>query len=151
MHYFLLKTEPSAYSIDDLERDEVTSWGGVRNFQARNLMRSMKEGDICIIYHSSCAEPAAVGLATVVKEAYPDPLQFDRRSQYFDQSSKITEPRWDAVDIKFAGRLDNPVTIKMMREDEDLSECKLLAKGNRLSVLPLTHTEYRSIRLLSQS
>lgn len=151
MRHFLLKTEPTTYSIDHLERDGETSWGGVRNYTARNHLRDMREGDICIVYHSSCAVPAAVGLAVVSKVAYPDPLQFDRKSEYFDEDSKITDPRWSAVDIQFAEKFDTPVPLTVMREDEDLKDMQLLAKGNRLSVLPLTPNEYRTIRLLSHS
>jgi predicted RNA-binding protein with PUA-like domain len=149
MAHFILKTEPSTYSIDDLKHEKVTSWTGVRNYQARNTMRSMKKGDVCIIYHSSCAVPAAVGLAIVTKEAYPDPLQFDRHSEYFDAASKINDPRWSTIDLRFSEKFGREVTLEMMKCMKELRSCKLLARGNRLSVLPVTDEEFDAIMTAS--
>lgn len=145
MQHFLLKTEPSTYSIGDLEKEGTTSWGGVRNYQARNILREMKEGDYCVIYHSSCAVPAAVGLARVTGEAYPDPLQFDRKSEYFDPGSKIMEPRWLAVDIRYVSTFEEPVTLEEMKKMSELRDFRLLERGNRLSVLPMTADHFSAI------
>jgi predicted RNA-binding protein with PUA-like domain len=138
MQYFLLKTEPSTYSIDDLRRDSVTSWGGVRNYQARNIMREMKTGDLCFIYHSSCAVPAIVGLGELVREAYPDPLQFDQKSSYFDPRSPIGTPRWSAVDVRFTKVFTQPLTLTAMKGMPTLQGLRLLEKGNRLSVISIS-------------
>jgi len=135
--YFLLKTEPSAYSIDDLERDKVTSWGGVRNYQARNVLRSMKKGDMCFIYHSSCAVPAIVGEAVVAKEAYADPLQFDKKSEYYDAGSPLATPRWSAVEIRFVKKYAQPFPLEALKQMSALQDMRLLARGNRLSVFPV--------------
>ena len=146
MSYFLLKTEPGEYSIDDLEHERKCSWGGVRNYQARNILRDqMREGDRCIIYHSSCAVPAAVGVGEVTKEAYPDPLQFDSHSEYFDPDSKISDPRWVAVEVSFKEKFQQPVTLSAMRQMAVLEGMRLLARGNRLSVIPLSQKHFDSI------
>ncbi len=151
MSYFLLKTEPNEYSIDDLKKDKKCSWGGVRNYQARNIMRNeMRKGDLCIIYHSSCAVPSAVGLAEVVTEAYPDPLQFDSHSEYYDAGSKITDPRWSAVDVAFVEKFVTPISIADMRAMTSLVGMRLLARGNRLSVIPLSKKHFESIVRASQ-
>lgn len=138
MAYFLLKTEPDAFSIDDLKRDKVTSWGGVRNYQARNIIRSMKKGDTCLIYHSSCEVPAVVGVGKVVRSAYPDPLQFDSKSEYFDKGSKESDPRWSAVDIRFEKILKRSVTLTEMKGMKQLAGFRLLERGNRLSVIAVS-------------
>ena len=112
MAYFLFKTEPSGYSIDDLKYDKKTSWGGIRNYQARNILRDdIKMGDKVIIYHSSCEVPAAVGVGKVVKAGYGDPTQFDTKSHYYDKGSKTSDPRWFAVDIAFVEKFKNPISL----------------------------------------
>jgi predicted RNA-binding protein with PUA-like domain len=146
MNYFLLKTEPSEYSIDDLKRDKITAWFGVRNYQARNIIRDeMKKGDWCIIYHSSCEVPAAVGVGKVVKEAYPDKTQFDRKSDYYDGGLSWAPPRWLCVDVQFVKKFIHPVSLAHMRTDTKLKEMRLLAKGNRLSVMPLSKQHFTHI------
>lgn len=137
MAYFLLKTEPSTYSIDDLKRDKKTSWGGVRNYQARNFMREMKIADTCFLYHSSCAIPAIVGEARVAKVAYADPLQFDTTSEYYDAKSAQANPRWSAVDIAFIKKYDTPLSLEQLKGVPALQDMRLLARGNRLSVFPV--------------
>ena len=137
MAYFLLKTEPRAYSIDNLKRDTNTSWGGVRNYQARNVLRSMKKGDTCFVYHSSCEVPAIVGEAVVTKEAYSDPLQFEKKSEYYDEKSPSTEPRWSAVDIRFVKKYTQPLSLIEMKKIPALKAMRLLQRGNRLSVFPV--------------
>lgn len=146
MAHFLLKTEPTEYSIDDLQRDTKCSWGGVRSYQARNIMRDqMQEGDLCIIYHSSCAVPSAVGVGVVSKESYPDPFQFDSRSSYYDPDSKITDPRWVAVEVTFKEKFNQPVTLTAMRSIASLQDMRLLARGNRLSVIPISKRHFDTI------
>lgn len=150
MSHFLLKTEPTEYSIDDLKRDKVTSWFGVRNYQARNIIRDdIKIGDLCIIYHSSCKIPAAVGLGKVVKEAYPDKTQFDPKSDYFDICSSMTNPRWMSVDIAFVEKFTQPLSLTRMRTIDSLSDMRLLTRGNRLSTLPITLKHFKKILELS--
>jgi predicted RNA-binding protein with PUA-like domain len=138
MATFLVKTEPDTFSINDLKRDKVTSWGGVRNYQARNIIRSMKKGDICLIYHSSCEIPAVVGVGKVVKEAYPDPLQFDAKSEYYDKGSTQDNPRWSAVDIHFVRKYVRPVPLTDMKNEKGLKGFRLLERGNRLSVIEVS-------------
>lgn len=137
MAYFLLKTEPSTYSIDDLKRDKKTSWGGVRNYQARNVIRDMKVRDVCLLYHSSCAVPALVGEARVVRAAYADPLQFEKTSEYYDAGSPTATPRWSAADIAFTKKYQTPITLKYLKQLPALQGMRLLARGNRLSVFPV--------------
>ncbi len=150
MSHFLLKTEPTEYSIDDLKRDKVTSWFGVRNYQARNIIRDdIKIGDLCVIYHSSCKIPAAVGLGKVVKEAYPDRTQFDPQSDYFDIGSSVTNPRWMSVDIAFVEKFTQPLSLTRMRTIDSLSDMRLLTRGNRLSILPITLKHFKKILELS--
>ncbi len=150
MGYFLVKTEPDAFSIDDLKRDKVTSWGGVRNYQARNIMRSMKKGDACFIYHSSCEVPAVVGMGKVERAAYPDPLQFDLKSEYFDKGSSTLDPRWSAVDIKFIKKSTNPVPLTQMKDMKELNGFRLLERGNRLSVIAVSDVHAAHILKVSE-
>jgi predicted RNA-binding protein with PUA-like domain len=146
MSHLLLKTEPSSYSIDDLKRDGTTSWTGVRNYQARNIIRDdMKKGDLCIIYHSSCKVPAAVGIGKIVKEAYADPLQFDQKSEYYDATSPVANPRWLCVDVAFVEKFAQPVTLTNMRTLPQLKDMRLLSRGNRLSVFPISEKHFKTI------
>jgi predicted RNA-binding protein with PUA-like domain len=151
MQHYLLKTEPSTFSIDDLKREGVTSWGGVRNYQARNILREMKVGDQCFIYHSSCEVPAIVGVGEVVGEAYPDPLQFDHKSEYFDPASPIGTPRWSAVDIQYVRHFDRAVSLVELKRESSLRGMRLLQKGNRLSVVSVTDSEMKTILALEQA
>ena len=149
MKYWLMKSEPDEFSIDALERVGTEPWGGVRNYQARNFMRQMKVGDGVLFYHSSCAVPGVVGIARVAVEAYPDPLQFDRKSDYFDAASKQEEPRWDRVDVAFERKLERTVTLDEIKEqDERLGDFALTRRGNRLSVLPVTAAQWKIILAL---
>ena len=138
--FWLMKTEPDEFSIDDLQKKGVARWDGVRNYQARNYLRTMRQGDSVIIYHSSCAEPAAVGLATVVRAAYPDPTQFDPTSEYHDPKSPPADPRWSAVDVRHVRTFTAPVTLASMRLRTDLEGLILLRPGTRLSVTPVSAT-----------
>lgn len=146
MAYWLFKTEPSAYSIDDLEREKRTAWTGVRNFQARNFLRDeVKKGDWVIFYHSSCAIPGAVGVAEVSKEAYPDPTQFDQQSEYYDPKVKKEKPQWYAVEVALKTKFARAVSLAEMRAMPALTDMVLLRPGNRLSILPITAREYARI------
>jgi len=146
---WLFKTEPHAYSFDDLEHDGTTPWSGVRNFQARNNMLEMKVGDRGFFYHSSIAEPAAVGICEVVREAYPDFTAFDPKSEYYDRRSKVDKPIWQMVDVRFVERLPRPVTLSEMRREPRLVGMALLRRGQRLSVQPVTPYEWNVIVGLS--
>ena len=145
MRYWLFKTEPSAYSFDNLERDGTTPWSGVRNFQARNNMIEMKLGDQGLFYHSSIAEPAAIGICEVAREAYPDFTAFDLKSEYYDRKSKPDKPLWQMVDVKFVDRFRHAVTLAQMRAEPRLVGMALLRRGQRLSVQPVTPHEWQVI------
>ena len=138
MAYWLMKSEPDAYSIDDLERDGREMWDGIRNYQARNMMRDdMRVGDEVIFYHSACKEPAAVGIMKIASEPYPDPTQFDPRSKYHDPKSSKDDPRWYLVDVEFVRKLSRPLTLKELRTEPGLEGMLLLRRGNRLSITPV--------------
>jgi len=143
--YWLFKTEPEAFSFEQLQRDGTTPWTGVRNFQARNNMMEMRVGDLALFYHSSIAEPAAVGICKVVKEAYPDFTQFDRTTEYFDGRAKEGKPIWYMVDVAYVEPLANPVTIAQMRAEPRLVGMALLRRGQRLSVQPVMPHEWKIV------
>ncbi len=144
MAYWLMKSEPDVFGYDDLVRKRREGWDGVRNYQARNFMRQMAIGDQAIFYHSNATPPGAAGVCKVVKAAEPDPTQFDRSSKYYDASSSPDEPRWDWVTVAPVKRL-RLVSLDEMRTMPELAECRLLARGNRLSVMPLTAAEFAAI------
>ena len=150
MRYWLFKTEPHAYGWHDLERDGLTPWSGVRSFQARNNMLEMKPGDLGFFYHSSIAEPAAVGICEVSREAYPDFTQFDKKSEYYDVKSKPDKPLWHMVDVKPVEPLKRPVTLAEMRAEPRLAGMALLKRGQRLSVQPVMAHEWKIILQLSK-
>ncbi len=146
--YWLVKQEPSSYSIDDLEKDknQTTFWDGVRNYQARNYMRDeMKKGDRVIFYHSNAEPPAAVGVCEVIKEGYPDFTAFDPDSKKFDPKSDKDEPTWFMVDLKFIKKFKREVPLPEIKKNEKLQEMKLVQRGNRLSVMPVTKVEFDEI------
>lgn len=146
MSYWLMKSEPDAYSIDDLERDRRQPWDGVRNYQARNMIRDrMKPGDQAFFYHSSCEVPAVVGLMKIASEPYPDPTQFDRRSKYYDPKSGPDAPRWYLVDVEFVRRTRRPVTLRELKELPALEGFALTRRGNRLSVMPVSDDHWKAI------
>jgi predicted RNA-binding protein with PUA-like domain len=146
--FWLVKSEPGVFSIDDLARakGKTTFWDGVRNFQARNLLRDeMSVGDGVLFYHSSADPPAVVGTAKVVGAGQPDPSQFDAKSDHYDPDSKRDAPRWFGVDIQLDRKFDRPVTLPELRETPALSDMVLLRKGSRLSVQPVSATEWKTI------
>ena len=151
--YWLMKSEPDAFSLEDLKKSpkKTTSWEGVRNYQARNIMRDeMKKGDGVLFYHSKTKEPAVVGLATVVKESYPDHTQFDPESPYFDAKATPENPRWFMVDVKYKSQLKSQVTLAQIKQTKALAKMVLVNRG-RLSVQPVTQKEWDFILKMGQS
>ncbi|HET9484772.1 MAG TPA: EVE domain-containing protein [Xanthomonadales bacterium] len=141
-----MKSEPDDFSIDDLARRKREPWSGVRNYQARNYMRDeMQVGDGVLFYHSSCAVPGVYGLARVASEPYPDPTQFDRRSDYHDPESRREEPRWHLVDVAYERTFARPVTLDMLKAEPKLDGLLALKRGNRLSITPVSTAHYRRI------
>jgi predicted RNA-binding protein with PUA-like domain len=148
MNYWLMKSEPNAFGIDDLETmpDQTEHWDGVRNYQARNMMRDdMKVGDRVFFYHSNCKEPGIVGLMEVVREGYPDHTAFDPQSKYFDDKSDPAKPRWIMVDIKYIRHTQRTITLAELREHPVLENMPLVRKGNRLSIMPVSAAEWEYI------
>jgi len=150
--YWLMKSEPLAFSIDDLAASpkQTTGWDGVRNYQARNFMRDMAIGDQVLFYHSNADPPAVVGVAEVVKKAYADPTQFDKRNGHYDPDSDPAAPRWEMVDITFVRKFKTPLSLDRLRAEPKLKGMVLLRKGSRLSVQPVTQAEWDYILKLTQ-
>ena len=137
--YWLMKSEPSVYSIDDLEKDKIAYWDGVRNYQARNFMRDeMKVGDKVLFYHSNAKPSGVAGICEVVKEGYPDFTAFDPEDIHYDPKSKRDEPTWFMVDVKFVEKFPQLVTLAEIKANPKLSNMKLVQRGNRLSVMPIS-------------
>ncbi|MGN6225129.1 EVE domain-containing protein [Pseudoxanthomonas sp.] len=146
--YWLMKSEPDAFSIDDLRKVGVEPWNGVRNYQARNFMRDgMQVGDGVLFYHSNCPVPGIVGIAKVASAAYPDPTQFDKKSDYYDPKSKPEEPRWVLVDVAFERKLKRTIPLDEIKQQADAlgDGFALIARGNRLSVLPVTAAQWKHL------
>jgi predicted RNA-binding protein with PUA-like domain len=148
MRYWLMKSEPSVYGIDDMARDGNTSWNGVRNYQARNFMRDeMRAGDRAFFYHSNCDEPGIAGVVEVSKPAHADETQFDRKSEYFDSDSTRENPRWVTVDVKFVKKT-RLVPLEELRRHKPLAGMRILQRGNRLSITPVDPAEWNFIMKL---
>ena len=146
MAYWLMKSEPDAYSIDDLKRDKREPWDGIRNYQARNMMRDdMKIGDEVFFYHSNCKQPGVVGIARVVSASYPDPTQFDKKSNYYDSKSDPENPRWLLVDVKYQRKLKRNITLTEIKAEKSLDDMILTRKGNRLSIMPVSKKHWKRI------
>ncbi len=144
MAYWLMKSEPSVYSIDDLQRDGSTDWAGVRNYQVRNMFRDeFRSGDLAFFYHSSCPQPGIVGLMSVSGAASFDPEQFDPRSEYFDARAQTDKPVWLSVEMRFKQKFTAVLTLDELRQYAELADLALLRRGNRLSVMPVTPAEWR--------
>ena len=153
VHYWLMKSEPGEFSIDDLARSpkQTTAWFGVRNYQARNYMRDdMRIGDRAFFYHSSCPEPGIAGIVEISRLAYPDATQFDPKSPYYDAKSTRDAPRWVHVDVKLVRRT-NLVPLQALRDTPGLDEMVTLRRGNRLSITPVTASEWKIIEKLASS
>ncbi|WP_447978984.1 EVE domain-containing protein [Candidatus Nitrospira bockiana] len=152
MRYWLMKSEPSTFSIHDLERapGRTTCWDGVRNYQARNFMRAMRRGDRVLFYHSNADPPAVVGIAEVVREAYPDHTAFDPKDGHYDPKSTPSRPIWDMVDIRLVEIFPTSVSLERLRQEPRLKGMELLRKGSRLSVQPVRPEEWRVILSLAK-
>tara|TARA_Y100001968_G_scaffold45253_1_gene35291 strand:- start:6107 stop:6580 length:474 start_codon:yes stop_codon:yes gene_type:complete len=137
INYWLMKSEPAAYSIEDLRAEGETLWDGIRNYQARNYMRSMKIGDQAFFYHSNTKPPGIVGLMEVIATKLIDPYQFDENSKYYDQRSNRDNPRWDCVKTKFISKFKNMITLKELSDSYTAEQLTLVRKGNRLSIMPI--------------
>ncbi|HEY1034373.1 MAG TPA: EVE domain-containing protein [Pseudoxanthomonas sp.] len=149
-HYWLMKSEPDTFSIDNLKKVGTEPWNGVRNYQARNFMRAMQVDDGVLFYHSNCKEPGIVGTATVATAAYPDDTQFNPKSDYYDPKSTREEPRWSLVDVKFDRKFKRTITLDEIKQHGDaLGEgFALIQRGNRLSVLPVTAAQWKFLLAL---
>lgn len=149
MNYWLMKSEPDCFSIDDLKNcpDSTDKWDGVRNYQARNMMRDeMKKGDQVLFYHSNAKPPHIAGLATIAsKEAYPDPTQFDPKSEYFDAKSSKESPRWWLVDVKYKKKFKHTIPLDQVKSNSKLKDMKLVQKGSRLSIQPVSKKEWDEV------
>jgi len=143
--YWLMKSEPETYSIDDLARDGKTHWNGVRNFKARNNMRAMSVGDEVLFYHSNANPPGVAGVARVCRTAYPDPEQFDKKSDYFDEKADRSAPRWDMVDVEFVAKAKDLVSLPDIKAETSLADMELLRYG-RLSVQSVTKEQFERIK-----
>lgn len=145
MNYWLMKSEPEAFSIDDLAKktSQTEPWDGVRNYQARNMLRDqMKKGDLAFFYHSNCTPPGIAGVVEIVKEGYPDFSAFEANSKYYDPASKPDNPRWFMVDVKFKQKFNRLISLDELKQQPELQEMQLLKKGNRLSILPITSEQW---------
>jgi predicted RNA-binding protein with PUA-like domain len=144
-HYWLMKTEPDAFSIDTLEKMGRSPWDGVRSYQARNHMQAMAVGDLVLFYHSSTDDRGVVGLARVVRAAYPDHTQFDPRSNYYDAGSKATAPRWFMVDVEFIEKFPRLVSLDELKADRAFKTMLVVQRGQRLSVQPVELKHMRRV------
>ncbi len=152
MNYWLMKSEPDTFSIDDLyNRPERTEpWDGVRNYQARNMMRdSMKLGDWVFFYHSNCSEPGIVGIMEVIKEGYPDITAFDPDDKHFDPKSDLNQPRWYRVDVRYIRHLSRTISLKELKGKTELADLALVKRGNRLSIMPISQWQWDFILALA--
>jgi predicted RNA-binding protein with PUA-like domain len=147
-----MKSEPSVFSIDDLVHapHQCTLWDGVRNYQARNFIRDMHLGDKVFFYHSNCAKPGIAGIMRVVHEAYPDPTQFDQYDSYYDPHSTRETPRWSAVELEFVEQFDTTVALSKLREVAALKTLRILQRGNRLSVTPVSNRHWERICFIAR-
>ena len=143
--HWLMKSEPDVYSIDDLERDGSESWEGVRNYQARNFMREMVEGDLVIFYHSNAKPPGAAGVGRICRKAYPDDTQFNKKSRYYDAKSKKEDPRWSLVDVEFVEKFGELVSLQTLKDDPALEGMRVTQKGSRLSVQPVDKGHFKRV------
>jgi predicted RNA-binding protein with PUA-like domain len=138
MNYWLMKSEPATYSIEQMRRDRTCIWDGVRNYMARNFLKQMKIGDLCFFYHSNTKVPGIVGLMRVVEAELADPTQFDRKSRYYDSKATPEAPRWQTVRVEFVERFPHIISLAELKQNFDPDELLLVRRGNRLSVMPIT-------------
>jgi predicted RNA-binding protein with PUA-like domain len=146
MNYWLMKSEPETFGIDHLKKMKREHWDGIRNYQARNMMRDdMKKGDLALFYHSNATPPGVVGVMEIVKESYPDFTAFDPESSYYDPKSTEDNPRWFMVDVKFKEKFKEMIALSELKEKKSLQDMVTLRKGNRLSITPVTKKEWDAI------
>jgi predicted RNA-binding protein with PUA-like domain len=149
MQYWLFKSEPQEFSIEDLRRDKVAGWSGVRNYAARNMLRDqIRKDDLAFFYHSSCAEVGIVGTMTIVREGYPDHTAFDPDDEYYDPKSDPERPRWFMVDVQYESKLSRTITLAELKRHAELGDMPLLRRGNRLSVMSITKRQWDFILAL---
>ncbi len=150
--YWLMKSEPDTFSIDDLARSprRTTSWEGVRNYQARNYLRAMRAGDLVLFYHSNADPPAAVGIVKVARTAYPDSSAWDKKDKHYDPKSTPEKPIWDMVDITLVQRFPRPISLSLLREQPRLRNMELLRRGSRLSVQPVRPQNWEVVLKLAK-
>lgn len=152
MKYWLMKSEPTVYSIDDLQSDKSTSWEGVRNYQARNFMRDeMKIGDLVLFYHSNAKPPGVAGVAKVVKEAHPDKFAQEKGHKYFDPRSSAEKPMWVMVNLEFVKKFSQIISLNQLKEAKDLEGIMVAQKGSRLSIQPLSKAHFARICQMADS
>ncbi len=143
MQYWLLKTEPTSYSIDDLKRDKKVAWEGVRNYQARNFMQQMQKGDLVLIYHSSSDTKGVFGIAKAAAGAHPDQSQFNKKDSYFEPKATKEKPIWFCVDVQFVKKFREPVLLGAIKSDSNLRGILLAQPGSRLSVQPVSEKHFK--------
>jgi len=151
MKYWLMKSEPDVFGIDDLRNAPgmTEPWDGVRNYQARNMMRDdMKTGDLAFLYHSNCKEPGIAGIMEIVREGYPDLTAFDPDAKYFDPKSDPANPRWYRVDVRYVRKLKRIITLSELKELSEVTGLPLLRRGNRLSIMPVSRQQWKFILTL---
>ncbi|TFG40272.1 MAG: EVE domain-containing protein [Chromatiales bacterium] len=146
MAYWLMKSEPDVFSIDDLAKAGREQWDSIRNYQARNMMRDdMRIGDEIFFYHSSCKEPGVAGIAKVASKPYPDPTQFNKKSNYFDATSDKENPRWMLVDVEYVRKLSRTISLTEIKAEKSLADMILTRKGNRLSIMPVEKKHWNKV------
>lgn len=146
MKYWLMKNEPEDYGIDDLKKDKIEPWDGIRNYQVRNMIRDdMKINDLAFFYHSNCEIPGIYGIMKIHKECYPDYTAFDKKKKYYHPKSKKDKPTWFMVDVKYVRKLKNPITLKTLKSHSQLSNMKVVQKGNRLSITEVSLKDWNFI------
>jgi predicted RNA-binding protein with PUA-like domain len=151
MKYWLMKSEPDVFGIDDLKNAPgmTEPWDGVRNYQARNMMRDdMKKGDLAFLYHSNCKEPGIAGIMEIIREGYPDITAFDPDAKYFDPKSDPSNPRWYRVDVRYVRKLKRIITLSELKEHSDVAGLPLVRRGNRLSIMPVNRQQWEYILTL---
>ena len=154
MNYWLMKSEPDVFSFEDLKAciKQTEPWDGIRNYQARNFMRDdMRIGDLILFYHSNTNPPGVAGIAQVASKPYPDPTAFDKKSKYFDPKSDPENPRWILVDVSFKADIVRQVSLEEMKSMPELVNMRALQRGNRLSIMPTTRSEFQAIKRAGQS
>ncbi len=149
-NYWLMKNEPETFSIDDLKREKKTIWDGIRNYQARNYMREMRPGDLMLFYHSSADPSGVAGVGKILAKSMPDESQFNKKSDYYDPKATKAKPIWDAIAVGFVKKLPRIVTLTELKEDTRFKDMKVVQKGNRLSITPVSEAHFQAILELSR-